>query len=71
VSPLPGHSHAAGRGGSPTLFTNLGPVRHTSLELQSKKLFSLFVIVIATVQIPKRDTGILSAEGLTESTWHV
>jgi hypothetical protein len=41
VSPLSGHSHAAGRRGSPTLFTNLGPVRHTSLELQSQKLFSL------------------------------
>ena len=41
VSPLSGHSHAAGRRGSPTLSPGLGPVRHTSLELQSQKLFSL------------------------------
>ena len=41
VSPLSGHSHVAGRRGRPTLFPNLGPVRHTSLEFQSQKLFSL------------------------------
>ena len=36
VSPLSGHSHAAGRRGSPTLLAGLGPVRHTSLELKVK-----------------------------------
>ena len=36
VSPLSGHSHVAGQRGGPTLFTNLGPVRHTSLELEVK-----------------------------------
>ena len=33
VSPLSGHSLAAGRRGGPTLSTGLDPVRHTSLEL--------------------------------------
>ena len=41
VSPLSEHSHAAGRRGSPTLSPGLDSGRHTSLELQSKKLFSL------------------------------
>ena len=36
VSPLSGHSHAAGRRGRPTLSPGLGPVRHTSLELEVK-----------------------------------
>ena len=39
VSPLSGHSHVAGRRGRPTLSPGLGPVRHTSLEFQSQKLF--------------------------------
>ena len=43
VSPLSGHSHAAGRRGSPTLSPGLDSGRHTSLELQSQKLFSLSV----------------------------
>ena len=34
VSPLSGHSHAAGRRGRSTLSPGLGPVRHTSLELK-------------------------------------
>ena len=41
VSPLSGHSHAAGRRGGPTLSPDLDPLRHTSLEFQSKKIFSL------------------------------
>ena len=45
VSPLSGHSLAAGRRGGPTLFPNLGPVRHTSLELSRQKLFSLYYII--------------------------
>ena len=36
VSPLSGHSLAAGRRGGPTLFTTLDTVRHTSLELEVK-----------------------------------
>ena len=41
MSPLSGHSLVAGRRGGPTLFTNLDPGPHTSLELASKKSFSL------------------------------
>ena len=40
VSPLSGHSHAAGRRGSPTLSPGLDSGRHTSLELQSKRKYS-------------------------------
>ena len=37
VSPLSGHSLAAGRRGGPTLSPDLDPLRRTSLELKVKK----------------------------------
>ena len=40
VSPLSGHSLAAGRRGGPTLSPDLDPLRHTSLELKVKNYSS-------------------------------
>ena len=45
VSPFPGQSHAAGRRGSPTLFTDLDTGHHTSLTLQSKKISLIFLLL--------------------------
>ena len=57
VSPLSGHSHAAGRRGSPTLSPGLDSGRHTSLELQSKRSFSLDAYIYSPDMYQQHATG--------------